>query len=83
MAVEQFLKEVLTEEQRAVAQKQGYIDVKDLTPGQQGVVNGLFQEMFRRAMAGQMGGQIQAGRIEVDLANKKFSITGTSPGAKD
>jgi hypothetical protein len=81
-AAQDFYDSVLTPEQRALVDSQGYIEAKDLTPGQKGAATGFMQEMFRRIMSSQLGNQIELGRIDIDLKNKKFGITAKSPDEK-
>ena len=63
--------QVLTPDQRATVDAQGYISGKDLTPGQQGIIGGYLQDMMSYAMSS----DFSVGRVVLDRANRKFSIT--------
>lgn len=63
--------DVLTPEQRAKVDADGYIDTKDMTPGQQGIVAGYLQDMLLQSMSM----QLDHGRVTIDRANKKLSIS--------
>jgi hypothetical protein len=63
--------QVLTPDQRATVDAQGYISGKDLTPGQQGIVAGYLQDIMSQVMSS----EFSVGRLVLDRANRKFSIS--------
>jgi hypothetical protein len=69
-AMKTIYNEVLTPEQRAKVDADGYISGKDLTPGQQGIIAGYLQDMMQMAMSSNMS----IGKVVIDRANHTFSI---------
>jgi hypothetical protein len=71
-AMQTIYDQVLTPDQREKVDRDGYINGKDLTPGQQGILMGYLQDMMSFAM----GQNIGIGKVVLDRANHKFSIEG-------
>ena len=71
-AMQTIYDQVLTPDQREKVDRDGYINGKDLTPGQQGILMGYLQDMMSLAMGQNMG----IGKVTLDRANHKFSIEG-------
>jgi len=71
-AMQTIYDQVLTPDQREKVDRDGYINGKELTPGQQGILMGYLQDMMSLAMGQNMG----IGKVTLDRANHKFSIEG-------
>ena len=69
-AMKTIYEQVLTPEQRAKVDADGFISGKDLTPGQQGILAGYLQDMMSMALSSNMS----IGRVVIDRANKKLGI---------
>jgi hypothetical protein len=70
-AMKAIYEQVLTPEQRAKVDSNGFISGKDLTPGQQGIIGGYLQDMMGMLFSN----NLNVGKVILDRANRKFSVT--------